>query len=518
MSSVVHIRCSNAQKFTVPLDTSVTVGAFKATIAEQAQVPAESQRLIYKGRVLKDDQTLASYDVQPDTTIHLVRGARPAGEAAAAAPTAAAAPAGMPAAAAAAPAAPPAFGGAPAGGSAADMLGMMQGMMGGGADISRMQQQLLSNPEMMANIMNSPMMQGLLNDPETLRSMVTGNPQMRQVLEANPQLAHVFNDPAVIRQSLEMMRNPAAMREAMRSQDRAMSNLETHPEGFNALRRMYTEMQEPMMEAMSNPEQQQQQSGSGGGGAGAAAGTAMPNPWAAPGAAPQAAGAAGAGAAGANPWSSLMGGAGGPPPAGMAPPGMAQDPAAVLNMMQNPMAQDMIRQMTSNPAVVEQMLNMNPQLRAMVDAQPGMRQQLPQLLSGMSDPANLQAMIQMQQSMAQLQRAGIMPPIPGMPPMPGAPAAATPGAPPAAAGGLDFSALLAGHGVGMPPGSGAAVPPAWLAAAQPPPPPANPAEAYAAQLAQLRAMGFSDDAASLRALVDARGNVNAAVERLIGGM
>jgi ubiquilin len=76
-----------------------------------------------------------------------------------------------------------------------------------------------------------------------LRSMVVNNPQMQQVLQANPQLTHVLNDPSIMRQTLEMMRSPAAMREAMRNQDLAMSNLETHPEGFNALRRMYSEVQ-----------------------------------------------------------------------------------------------------------------------------------------------------------------------------------------------------------------------------------------------------------------------------------
>ena len=39
------------------------------------------------------------------------------------------------------------------------------------------------------------------------------------------------------------MRDPSAMREAMRHQDIAMSQLENHPEGFNALRRMYEEVQ-----------------------------------------------------------------------------------------------------------------------------------------------------------------------------------------------------------------------------------------------------------------------------------
>lgn len=35
----------------------------------------------------------------------------------------------------------------------------MMGGMGGGMDINRMQQQLMSNPEMMSSIMNSPMME-----------------------------------------------------------------------------------------------------------------------------------------------------------------------------------------------------------------------------------------------------------------------------------------------------------------------------------------------------------------------
>jgi hypothetical protein len=46
-------------------------------------------------------------------------------------------------------------------------------------------------------------------------------------MDANPQIRHVLSDPAVLRQSLEMMRNPNAMREAMRHQDIAMSQVRT---------------------------------------------------------------------------------------------------------------------------------------------------------------------------------------------------------------------------------------------------------------------------------------------------
>ena len=59
--ATLHIRCTNGSKFAVRADLGATVGAFKAIVAESCDVPAPQQRLIYKGRILKDEQTLASY-------------------------------------------------------------------------------------------------------------------------------------------------------------------------------------------------------------------------------------------------------------------------------------------------------------------------------------------------------------------------------------------------------------------------------------------------------------------------
>ena len=55
--------------------------------------------------------------------------------------------------------------------------------------------------------------QSLMDNPEMIRSMFASNPQMQAVLEANPQLNHMLNDPALMRQSMEMARNPAAMQQ-----------------------------------------------------------------------------------------------------------------------------------------------------------------------------------------------------------------------------------------------------------------------------------------------------------------
>lgn len=58
---LINIRCSNGSKFSVRACLDIDVGAFKAILAQNCDIPADQQRLIYKGRILKDDQTLISY-------------------------------------------------------------------------------------------------------------------------------------------------------------------------------------------------------------------------------------------------------------------------------------------------------------------------------------------------------------------------------------------------------------------------------------------------------------------------
>jgi ubiquilin len=107
----------------------------------------------------------------------------------------------------------------------------------------------MSNPEMLRQMMENPIVQQLMSNPDYVRTLLTSNPQMQQLMERNPEISHMLNNPELLRQTMEMVRNPSMLQELMRTQDRALSNLESIPGGYNALRRMYTELQEPMLNA-----------------------------------------------------------------------------------------------------------------------------------------------------------------------------------------------------------------------------------------------------------------------------
>lgn len=75
----VNVKSSNDQKYSITIDTSKTVLEFKKAIAEKCDTAAERQRLIYAGKVLKDNDTLETYKIAEGNTVHMVKGAVPAG-------------------------------------------------------------------------------------------------------------------------------------------------------------------------------------------------------------------------------------------------------------------------------------------------------------------------------------------------------------------------------------------------------------------------------------------------------
>lgn len=59
----INVSCTDGTKFTVQVSLDSSVQSFKSLLAKTCDIPAEEQRLIYKGGILKDDQTLKSYGI-----------------------------------------------------------------------------------------------------------------------------------------------------------------------------------------------------------------------------------------------------------------------------------------------------------------------------------------------------------------------------------------------------------------------------------------------------------------------
>ncbi|GAQ87003.1 Ubiquitin-like superfamily protein [Klebsormidium nitens] len=68
----LKIKTLDAQEFAVHVNKNASVPDLKAKVAENGGCPVESQRLIYRGRVLKDDQTVSDYNIEDGHVLHLV--------------------------------------------------------------------------------------------------------------------------------------------------------------------------------------------------------------------------------------------------------------------------------------------------------------------------------------------------------------------------------------------------------------------------------------------------------------
>lgn len=71
------VKTSSDSTHTVTMAEAATVLELKTKLsgADLENIPVERQRLIYSGRVMKNDDTLGSYKIKPNNTIHMVKSA-----------------------------------------------------------------------------------------------------------------------------------------------------------------------------------------------------------------------------------------------------------------------------------------------------------------------------------------------------------------------------------------------------------------------------------------------------------
>ncbi|XP_041082903.1 ubiquilin-1-like isoform X2 [Polyodon spathula] len=519
------------EEFAVPENS--TIKQFKEEISERFKTRIDQLVLIFAGKILKDQDSLSQHTIHDGMTVHLViktqtRSQDHAAQSSSSSTTSNATTSTE----------------SHSTSTSSSLLGL--GGLGGLASLSgfgmnlsnfselqaQMQQQLMSNPEIMAQIMENPFVQSMLSNPDLMRQLIVANPQMQQLIQRNPEINHMLNNPDIMRQTLELARNPAMMQEMMRNQDRALNNLESIPGGYNALRRMYTDIQEPMLNAAQeqfggNPFASLVNNLAAGGSQPSRTENRdpLPNPWAPPAASSQTSSSTATAAPSPAQGPSLpnlgsgLGGMFNTPGMQSLLQQITENPQLMQNMLSAPYMRSMMNSLSQNPDLAAQMMLNNPLFSGNPQLQEQMRQQLPvflqqmqnpETLSAMSNPRAMQALLQIQQGLQTL-------------------AAEAPGFIPGFGQG-NVGGIGGVGGTGSTPSTGSNtssqgsgetgqqqfVQQMLQALAGANPQTQSPEVRFHQQLEQLSAMGFLNREANLQALIATGGDVNAAIERLLG--
>ncbi|XP_059835900.1 ubiquilin-4 [Hemitrygon akajei] len=553
------------------VEEEASVREFKDEISKRFKAKQEQLVLIFAGKILKDGDTLSQHGIKDGLTVHLViKTAQRLQDSATQPSTSSSTPNSEETATRTEPttatvtSTSSGANTAPATGTPTSSQSVLSGFGGipglgslgmGSANFmelqQQMQRQLMSNPDMLAQIMENPFVQNMMSNPDLMRQMIMANPQMQQLMERNPEISHMLNNPELMRQTMELARNPAMMQEMMRNQDRALSNLESIPGGYNALRRMYTDIQEPMFSAAREQFGGNPFTALGGGSDSNAQPSRtenrepLPNPWVTTSPSSPAASSNSEGGNSTNqttpPVSNPFGINTGSLGNGMFnSPGMqslmqqiSENPQLIQNMLSAPYMRSMMQSLSQNPDLASQILMNNPLFAGNTQLQDQLRIQMPiflqqmqnpDVLSVMTNPRAMQALLQIQQGLQTLQTEapGLLPGFSSGGPAPhsglgGLASGLTPTTTAASTGTVNTSS-----GSPAPSGPGNSNPQQqlmqqmlqMLAGANTQV--QNPEVRFQQQLEQLSAMGFINREANLQALIATGGDINAAIERLLG--
>ncbi|XP_028140642.2 ubiquilin-1-like isoform X1 [Diabrotica virgifera virgifera] len=455
----IHIKTPQERE-TFEVEENAGVKDLKAVIAPKFNAEPDQLCLIFAGKIMQDEDHLLQHNIKDGLTIHLVIRAAPR-----LSEQANRRPADI--------------------GATPFQLGSLGGLAGlNQLGLSsptfmelqnQMQSELLSNPNMLRNLLDNPMVTQLMSNPEVMRNLLMRNPQMQNLVQRYPEIHQTLNNPELLQQTAELARNPSMLQELMRSHERAMGLDPSSPiPTSNPVPNLFQNLQEPMLSSLAA----QYQAG-----------------------------------AQTNPGRGVLN----PPPLASLLQQMSENPTIIQNMLQAPYTQSVLEALSADPSVANALLAQNPLISDNPTLQEQMRAMMPQLVQQMQNPEiqnlmtntqALDAIMQIQQGMESLRQAAptlihTFPPPAPQPLNTGTPASQTETStqnPPAGAPRDAFSEFMSRMVGSMAANTNNTLPPE---------------QRYQAQLEQLAAMGFLNREINLQALISCFGDINAAIEKLL---
>lgn len=482
---------SQKQKEVLEVAEDINIKSFKALVAPKFNTDINRVTLIFAGKILKDEDNLMQLNIKDGLTIHLVIRSIPVNPPSSENQSATTDSNGTPL-------------------LNWNNLGGLVGLTSMGLNAnslveiqSQLQREIETNPDLLHQFLENPITQSLMSNPENMRALITSNPQMQELVERNPEIGHMLNNPDLMRQTMEMAQNPSVYQEMLRTRDRAMTNLESIPGGFNALQRMYRDIQEPMLTSLT---EQFTQNPFAGLADNLTSNQTQQDPHSVP-----------------NPWTSQANSGSQNRSMASVMQQMLENSEMMQSMLSAPYMQSMISALAADPNMANTLLSQNPLLAGNQHLQgqisnmmPQFLEQLqnPQMQNVLSNPQAMNAIMQIQQGMESLRQSApnLLNPVGSnlIPPAESVPAAATPPIPPASNENREttgnpptsdsFAEFLSRMVTGMDPQGQNNVPPE---------------QRYKDELEQMVAMGFTNREANLRALIATFGDVSAAIDRLL---